>query len=165
MAAATMRCRVSRALCSRARPASDRPLTGSRILSRVSLQKVWLNKGVGTFATTSAGPSFRRAIHLGLTVRDRDASADWYEQALGFQFVKEFEAGIPRILLLHPESGFLVGLYSHPGASGDGFSPVRTGLDHFALEVERRDDLDAWARHFDSLGVGHSPVRELGHSS
>lgn len=113
----------------------------------------------------SARPSFRRALHVGLTVRDRHASADWYEQVLGFQFVKEFEVGIPRILLLHPDSGFLVGLYSHPDASGDTFSPLRTGLDHFALEVERRDDLDTWARHLDSHGVAHSPVRELGHSS
>ena len=113
----------------------------------------------------TATPSFRRALHLGLTVRDRQASAEWYERVLGFQFVKEFEVGIPRILLLHPDSGFLVGLYNHPDASKDTFSPLRTGLDHFALEVGRRDQLDAWARHLDSLGVAHSPVRELGHSS
>jgi catechol 2,3-dioxygenase-like lactoylglutathione lyase family enzyme len=55
-------------------------------------------------------PSFRRVLHMGLTVRDRQVSAEWYERVLGFQFVKEFEVGIPRILLLHPGSGFLVGV-------------------------------------------------------
>jgi glyoxylase I family protein len=112
-----------------------------------------------------AMPSFRRVLHMGLAVRDRQISAEWYERVLGFQFVKEFEVGIPRILLLHPDSGFLVGLYNHPEASADVFSPLRTGLDHFALDVGDQDQLDAWARHLDARGIQHSPVRELGHSS
>jgi hypothetical protein len=42
---------------------------------------------------------------------------------LGFDFVKEFEvdpgdAGIPRILLLHQHSGFLLGLCNPAGAPG-----------------------------------------------
>jgi glyoxylase I family protein len=100
-----------------------------------------------------------------LTVGDRQVSAERYERVLGFQFVKEFDTGIPRILLLHHDSGFLVCLYNHPDASAEVFSPLRTGLDHFALEVSDQDRLHSWARHLDALGVQHSPVRELGHAS
>ena len=47
-------------------------------------------------------PSFSRALHMALTVRDMRVSADWYRRVLGFEFVKEFQvapgdAGIPRI--------------------------------------------------------------------
>jgi len=115
-------------------------------------------------------PSFSRALHMALTVRDMRVSADWYERVLGFDFVREFQvapgaAGIPRILLLHQQSGFLLGLCDHPGRTGDAFDPRRTGLDHIAFEVADRAELTSWMAHLDELGIGHSPVRELGHSS
>ena len=45
-------------------------------------------------------PSFSRALHMALTVRDMRVSADWYQRVLGFELVKEFQvapgdAGIP----------------------------------------------------------------------
>jgi len=88
------------------------------------------------------------------------ASADWYERVLGFDFVKEFEvapgaAGISRILLLHQHSGFLLGLCNDAGRTGDSFDPLRTGMDHFALEVARAE-LDSRTAHLDHLG---SPIR------
>ena len=115
-------------------------------------------------------PSFSRALHMALTVRNMRASAGWYECVLGFDFVREFQvapgaAGIPRILLLHQQSGFLLGLCDHPGRTEDAFDPRRTGLDHIAFEVADRAELTSWMAHLDELGVGHSPVRELGHSS
>jgi len=115
-------------------------------------------------------PRFSRALHVALTVRDMRVSAGWYERVLGFGFVKEFQvapgtAGIPRILLLHQQSGFLLGLCDHPGRAGDAFDPLRIGLDHIAFEVADRAELTSWMAHLDELGVGHSPVRELGHSS
>jgi glyoxylase I family protein len=115
-------------------------------------------------------PTFTRALHVALTVRDMNVSADWYERVLGFEFVKEFqvrpgEEGIPRILLLHQRSGFLLGLCNHPGRSGDAFDPLRTGLDHIAFEVTDRSELASWMTRLDRLGVDHSPMRELGHSA
>ena len=115
-------------------------------------------------------PTFERATHIALTVRDMRVSADWYQRVLGFDFVKEFrvapgDAGIPRILLLHPHSGFLLSLCNHAGRSGDAFDPLRTGLDHIAFEVADRAEFGSWTANLDRLGVGHSPVRELGHAS
>jgi glyoxylase I family protein len=118
----------------------------------------------------AAMPIFLRALHLALTVRDMRISAEWYERVLGFDFVREFQVapgdgGIPRILLLHQHSGFLLGLCEHPVRTGDSFDPLRTGLDHVAFEVADRCELDSWMTHLDQLGITHSPVRELGHSS
>jgi glyoxylase I family protein len=115
-------------------------------------------------------PQFRRPIHVALTVRDKQRSATWYRQVLGFEFVKEFtvepdEPGIPRILLLHPGSQFLVALCEHRNRSGDAFDPFRTGLDHLALEVTSRDELEAWITPLEQLGVAASPIKELGHAS
>jgi glyoxylase I family protein len=104
-------------------------------------------------------PSFSRALHMALTVRDMRASAGWYQRVLGFEFVKEF-----RVLLLHQHSGFLLGLCDHAGRSGDAFDPRRTGLDHIAFEVADRAELTSWMTHLGELGVAHSKVREPGHS-
>jgi glyoxylase I family protein len=107
---------------------------------------------------------------VGLTVRDLDRSAEWYERVLGFKFVRRLEAppdaeGIPpALLLLHPDSGFLVALCGHRDRSGDRFSPPRTGLDHIAFEISDEDQLAHWIAELDALGVEHSPIRDLGHS-
>jgi glyoxylase I family protein len=109
--------------------------------------------------------SFGRALHVGLTVRDMEESARWYERVLGFRLVKRFgHPGIPRVLLVHPASGFLVGLYNHPDRSGDRFNPTRTGLDHIAFEVADDAELNAWTADLDALGVAHSPIHDVGHS-
>jgi catechol 2,3-dioxygenase-like lactoylglutathione lyase family enzyme len=113
--------------------------------------------------------TFVRALHCGFTVRNMEDSANWYQRVLGFKFVKRFdipagEPGIPRVLLLHPDSGFLLGIYDHPQKSGDRFVPSRTGMDHIAFEVSDESALLEWLEELDQLGVEHSPVRDLGHS-
>jgi glyoxylase I family protein len=65
----------------------------------------------------------------------------------------------------HRHSGFLLGLCSHTGRTGDSFDPLRTGLDHVAFEVADRAEPDSWIARLDRLAVSHSPVRELAHSS
>jgi glyoxylase I family protein len=115
-------------------------------------------------------PQFTRAIHVALTVRDRHESAEWYERVLGFDLVKDFtfepdQPGIPRMLLLHPGSRFLIALCEHRNRSGDTFDPFRTGLDHIALEVSSRDELEAWIPRLEQLGAVYSPIKDLGHAS
>jgi len=48
----------------------------------------------------------------------------------------------------------------HSGNEGERFNPVRTGLDHFALEANSVDELQAWATWLDSCGVARSAIRE-----
>jgi len=67
----------------------------------------------------------------------------------------------PRILVRHPDSGLVMGIHEPHDRSGDDLDPARTGLDHIAIAVTDRSELDG---HPDTLGVGHSPVRDAGYA-
>lgn len=109
-------------------------------------------------------PNIAGASHIALTVRDMEASAEWYQRIFGWQVIRRFsegEAGSRRIILLDPTSFFAVGLCQPDDASGDQFDYRRTGLDHFAFKVAEQAELDAWAAHLDGEGVDHSTVRDV----
>ncbi|MDP5185343.1 VOC family protein [Blastococcus sp. BMG 814] len=109
-------------------------------------------------------PSLQGASHIALTVRDMDASAEWYQRVLGLQELRRYGsdgAGTPRILLLDPASFFVVGLCQPDDGSSAAFDHRHTGLDHFAFKVTDDAELDRWIAHLDELGVAHSPVRVL----
>jgi glyoxylase I family protein len=109
-------------------------------------------------------PSIQGASHIGLTVRDMEASAAWYQDVFGWQVLRRFvsgEAGTPRILLLDPSTFFVVGLCQPEDGSADAFDHRRTGLDHFAFTVANEGELDRWVAHLDELAIPHSAVRVL----
>ena len=99
--------------------------------------------------------------HIGLTVRDIDASVDWYTRTLGL--VRAFDekhsdgSGFA-VILMRPGSPFSVGLHSHDEADGQEFDPRRTGLDHLSIAVSSAQEVDAWATYLDDIGVEHDPV-------
>ncbi len=112
---------------------------------------------------SSTGPGLTGIQHVGLTVRDVEASAEWYEQVLGLQ--RQFEEphhhsneGGYAVVLGTPDMSLNVGLDHHPANSGDGFDPTRTGLDHVCFQVSGTDALAAWVAHLDQQGVGNSGV-------
>jgi glyoxylase I family protein len=99
--------------------------------------------------------------HFGLTVRDVDVSAAWYERVLGFRRAGEYAApdgSRRKVFLRHDGLAIRVGLTQHRDGSGDSFDETRTGLDHLALGVADRADLGDWAARLDAAGVTHSPV-------
>ena len=109
-------------------------------------------------------PSIQGASHVAFTVRDMEASAEWYQRVFGWQVLRRYgadEAGTPRILLLDPSSFFAVSLCQPEDGSAGAFDHRRTGLDHFAFKVADEGELDRWIAHLDELGVAHSPVRVL----
>ena len=113
---------------------------------------------------TSNGPTINGASHVALTVRDMDASAEWYQRVFGWLVLARFaagEAGTPRVLLFDPGSGFALALCQPEAGSGDPFDHRRTGLDHFAFGVADQAGLDRWIDHLDAIGVAHSPVHDL----
>ncbi|GAA4806134.1 VOC family protein [Actinomycetospora chlora] len=117
----------------------------------------------------STPPSFTGVAHLALVVRDMTASVTFYEQVLGFERVGDVregppEAGHPRRLMRHPASGVVLGIHEPHERSNDLFSPQRTGLDHVAVTVSSREELDAWSARLDAHGVEHSPVRDAGYA-
>jgi glyoxylase I family protein len=112
-------------------------------------------------------PSLTGTSHVALTVRDMEASAEWYQRVFGWTVYARLEgapAASPRILLLDAKTFFVVGLCQYPDGAAEGFDHRRAGLDHFAFAVADEAALDEWAAHLDGLGVAHSPVREFGNS-
>jgi glyoxylase I family protein len=120
-------------------------------------------------AATESPPSVRAVPavtglhHLGLTVRDIVASEAWYTKVLGLVrvFVEPHGTGNGyAVVMTRPGTGLFVGLDHHPDADRTLFSPLRTGLDHLALELASRDDLDEWISHLDAIGVEHEALFE-----
>jgi glyoxylase I family protein len=99
--------------------------------------------------------------HLGLTVRNVDASAAWYQEVLGFRRDGEFEApdGTRRkIFLRHDGLDVRIGLTQHQAGDQTAFDETRVGLDHLAFRVADGEELAAWAERLAAAGVTPSPV-------
>jgi len=108
-------------------------------------------------------PPLSGVQHLGLTVRDVAASEAWYSEVLGLvrAFVEEHPAGDGcAVVMTRPGTGLFVGLHHHPGANQELFTPQRTGLDHLALQLASRADIDEWITYLDAIGVEHEAVVE-----
>lgn len=114
-------------------------------------------------ASTRSAPAVTGLQHLGLTVRDIEASEAWYGEVLGLvrAFVEPHGTGDGyAVVMTRPGTALFLGLEHHPAADREMFSPLRTGLDHLALQVNSRADLDDWRRHLDALGVEYGEVSE-----
>jgi glyoxylase I family protein len=100
------------------------------------------------------------AHHMRLTVTDPARSREFYE-LLGFQVAMEFPDGA-----LVSNGTLLLGLRTGPDAArvrrDDRFDPNRVGLDHLALSVGSRADIEAAVRLLDERGVTHGEVVDLG---
>ena len=54
--------------------------------------------------------------------------------------------------------GWAIGIHRHARNRGTPADETLTGLDHFALAVAGRHDLELWAERLDEQGVQHSGV-------
>jgi len=105
--------------------------------------------------------------HFSPTVRDVEASADWYEKVFSmirlpmtFAHHEREDTGYA-VLLMDPVSGLVIGLHHHEANEGEAFDERRTGLDHIGFKVPSRESLDRWVEKLDRLGVEHSGVRDV----
>ena len=111
-------------------------------------------------------PDVTGVAHIELTVRDADRSAAWYEQVLGMQRLELPEEyrndSVPaqEVSLMHPTAGLVLSLIQHESGEDGDFSEFRVGLDHLALAVESRGELEKWVAHFDGHGVPHSAISD-----
>ena len=116
-----------------------------------------------TEAAPATLPSLSGLHHLGLTVSDIEQSEHWYADVLGMTrvFVEDHPTGGGHTVVINRADTFLfLGLDYHPQADLERFDERRTGLDHVAMSVDSRADLDAWARRLDGLGVEHGPIHD-----
>jgi len=111
----------------------------------------------------ATAPSLSGLHHLGLTVRDIDESERWYADVLGMVrvFVEPHPTGGGHTVVINrPDTYLFLGLDHHPQADLERFDERRTGLDHVALTVDSRQDLDSWAARLDALGIEHGPIHD-----
>ncbi|HEY6759821.1 MAG TPA: VOC family protein [Baekduia sp.] len=103
--------------------------------------------------------------HVGLSVADLDAAADFYGRAFGFEREHAFALGVDGIrgvMLLHAPSGGRLELFSRPALVDPGVAgrtPIETigygGFGHVALTAP---ELDAtFARALDAGAVARVP--------
>ena len=118
-------------------------------------------------------PAFTGVSHLELTVSDVDRSVTWYERVFGMRKIAEnSEDDHPTdgvfahvVNVIDPTSGLVLGLIRHRGQSDDAFSEHRVGLDHLALDVQSRSELETWVEHLDRCGVRHSGINDQPYGS
>jgi glyoxylase I family protein len=111
-------------------------------------------------------PPLAGISHVSLSVRDLGTSEAWYRSVLGLVvYDRPPGESWTEVVLGLPGTNLVVCLQCHAANDGSTFTPLRTGLDHLALEVSAREDLDAWAAHLAALGVTHSPVADRGYGS
>ena len=63
-------------------------------------------------------------------------------------------------------NGTLIGLHQHetPAPAGQ-FSEFRVGLDHVAVGVADRSELEKWTRRLDELGIDHGDIKDATYGS
>ena len=112
-------------------------------------------------------PAITGVHHFSPTVRDVEASAEWYQKVFGLERVPvtfphhDCEETGYAVLLVDPRSGLAIGLHKNSANQGESFDECRTGLDHIGFNVASRAEMDGWAEHLTSLGVEHTGVRDI----
>jgi len=102
-----------------------------------------------------------RIHHLGLTVTDADASAEWYAAVLGFDRIGDYASpdGARRKVFLHHDGlEARLGLCQHAAGAGERFDETRPGLDHLAFEVGEVGELREWERRLRAHDVPFTPA-------
>jgi len=102
-----------------------------------------------------------RLHHLALTVRDLEASVEWYGQVFGVRPLMDVPhpGGLGRVLADDDQQLLLV-LHRHDANAGEAFDERRTGLDHPGFLVPSRDDVITWQSHLESHGVARADVAD-----
>lgn len=102
--------------------------------------------------------------HLSLSVRDLEASIDWYSRVLGLKVETQFETEhFKRARLKSPGNEVTLTLTRHNEQDREAFNERRTGMDHFAFVVA--DDIEALKQFFEQSGVEHSEIQQSGGGS
>jgi glyoxylase I family protein len=99
--------------------------------------------------------------HIRLTVTDVARSQEFYTQVLGFQVARQIPTGV---LLRNGSIVLGLGPAFDPGdmPPDDLFNENRVGLDHLSFAVSSYADLEAALQTFDSRGIPHGEIKDIG---
>lgn len=108
--------------------------------------------------------------HIRLTVTDIKRSREFYESVFGWPVAVEMPPDADAAT--REQLAFLYGgvvydagggtLFALRPVGNDTFDENRVGLDHFAMSVPGKTELDSAAAQLDSLGIAHEPVKDIG---
>jgi glyoxylase I family protein len=107
-------------------------------------------------------PELAGYSHLSLTVTDVEASTKWWNDLLGTQVLMDDtdEWGI-RFTTNMGTGGLIIGFRKHAGTKDETFDESRVGLDHFAIHVPSRTELEKWAARLEELGIENSGIKDM----
>jgi glyoxylase I family protein len=108
-------------------------------------------------------PGIAGIHHAALTVSDVERSAAWYQDLLGLQCVMSGDDETVSFRVLADfDSGLVLGVrqYHERAGTGDQFDEFRVGLDHLALQVGTRADLEAWETELSRRSITFTPIAE-----
>ena len=97
--------------------------------------------------------------HVGLSVRDVEASTDWYVRLLGLAVVAEMSEPAPMVILMSKD-GQAIDLREDPEVGPERFTQTHAGLDHVGFSVRDRQELDEWERLLAEQEVERSEIAE-----
>lgn len=104
-------------------------------------------------------PTYTNIHHVALTVSDADASAAWYCDLLDLsEVLRGDDEGVSFRVLAG--SGVVIGVRQYRAHPADRFSEFRTGLDHLAIGVPTRAELEAWQARLEERDIVFSPIAE-----
>jgi glyoxylase I family protein len=94
--------------------------------------------------------------HVGLRVRDIQQSKNFYVDFLGFQVLQETSG-----LILVRGYGIVLGIQGdNPETKGDDyFNPFRVGLDHLALAVADKDELESILQQLNTAHIRNNGIQ------
>ena len=106
-----------------------------------------------------ATPMFSKVSHTSFSVRDAEASAQWWRDVFELVDVdRPLGAGWEGIVLIHPATATVLEVQQHDANKGEPFDPTRTGFDHLGFKVDEPAVLDEWQAHFERHSVTFTPV-------
>ncbi len=104
-------------------------------------------------------PNVQGFSHLALSVTDSAQSSKFYSELLGGQVIDASDAISPFHVVV--AGTVVLGFRAHPGiVDGDAFDHNRVGMDHVALAVSDRAELEAWLARLNEMGVTNSGIGE-----
>ena len=107
-------------------------------------------------------PNLTGISHVSFTVADMGRAKWFWTEVMGCQVVME-ESDF--CLCVEPRTGLPVSFKDHDGTVSGSFDETNVGLDHLALSVAGRAELEGWLAWMDQHDVPHSDITEtdLGH--
>jgi glyoxylase I family protein len=110
-------------------------------------------------------PTLGAVTHVALTIRDPEVSVPWYRALIGADPVLDEDTG-PFRHVVFALGDTLLGLHVFPeGIEDIAYSPRRPGMDHISFAAAGRQELVAWERRLDELGVAHGGIVDAHYGS